>query len=266
MNDFFIGRLYSRSEIWKVNNPGKKMPTSGPWFTGYVQTGKRLITFVNLNTSEKLHDDFSNSYDPSTGTIRWHGKPNAHSAQPIFQNLFDGRSQLLIFACWDKSQKYYTYLGKPQIYSYQDNVSINSSINTIELTLHLNIGMNDDEAFVQPEANPDARLKKVEGGRQLVLVNMFERDPSLRAHCIKHFGAVCQICQFDFSYFYGTLGKNYCHVHHLKPLSELDGPSEINPIKDLIPVCPNCHSMLHQRIPALKPEELMDIIEANRDN
>jgi len=38
----------------------------------------------------------------------------------------------------------------------------------------------------------------------------------------------------------------------------------VNPEKDLIPVCPNCHSMLHKRKPAYSVEELKQIIEGNR--
>jgi 5-methylcytosine-specific restriction protein A len=34
------------------------------------------------------------------------------------------------------------------------------------------------------------------------------------------------------------------------------GEHDINPIDDLIPVCANCHSMLHRVSPALKPSEL----------
>ena len=31
---------------------------------------------------------------------------------------------------------------------------------------------------------------------------------------------------------------------------------ERDPLTDLLPVCPNCHAMLHSQAPALQPEEL----------
>jgi hypothetical protein len=35
---------------------------------------------------------------------------------------------------------------------------------------------------------------------------------------------------------------------------------KINPIKDLISVCTNCHAMLHKRKPAYSPEEIRNQI------
>ena len=43
---------------------------------------------------------------------------------------------------------------------------------------------------------------------------------------------------------YGVPG--IIEVHHLRPLS--DGcERETDPAKDLIPVCPNCHALIHSR-------------------
>ena len=51
---------------------------------------------------------------------------------------------------------------------------------------------------------------------------------------------------FNFEKIYGVLGKYYIHVHHLVPLCEIGEEYNINPKADLIPVCPNCHAMLHR--------------------
>ena len=34
----------------------------------------------------------------------------------------------------------------------------------------------------------------------------------------------------------------------------------IDPIKDLTPVCSNCHSMLHRRKPPFLPDELREMV------
>ncbi|WP_353733593.1 hypothetical protein [Rossellomorea vietnamensis] len=34
-------------------------------------------------------------------------------------------------------------------------------------------------------------------------------------------------------------------MHHVNPLSTLDEAIEIDPETDLVPVCPNCHRMMH---------------------
>lgn len=87
-----------------------------------------------------------------------------------------------------------------------------------------------------------------EGVLKQIVVNAYERNPRARKACIDYYGTYkCQICDFDFEKEYGELGKNFIHVHHIKPLSKIKSGYEVNPINDLIPVCPNCHSMLHRK-------------------
>ena len=45
---------------------------------------------------------------------------------------------------------------------------------------------------------------------------------------------------------YGEIGKEFIEIHHLNPISETDGEHEVNPATDLIPLCSNCHSMIHR--------------------
>ena len=64
------------------------------------------------------------------------------------------------------------------------------------------------------------------------------------------------ICGFDFEAFYGELGKNYIHVHHIVPLSKINKEYSVDPKNDLVPVCPNCHAMIHRTEPALTIDAL----------
>lgn len=100
-----------------------------------------------------------------------------------------------------------------------------------------------------------------EGDSTTAMVSRYERDPKARAVCLQHYNSYsCQICGFDFLTIYGQIGKDFIHVHHLYPLSTL-GKRSVNPKKDMIPVCPNCHAMLHTRSPVpLAPEELRKVI------
>jgi len=99
-----------------------------------------------------------------------------------------------------------------------------------------------------------------EGAKKQVIVNIFERDPKARQECINIYGYKCFICDFDFEQVYGKLGKNFIHVHHLKPLSEIDREYQVLPKEDLRPVCPNCHAMLHKKIPAYSIEDIRNLI------
>lgn len=111
------------------------------------------------------------------------------------------------------------------------------------------------------EISKNEEIKILEGSKKQVLVNVYERDTKARQACLEEFGYICKICGFDFEKKYGLIGKEFIHVHHLIPLSEIKEEYEVNPIEDLIPVCPNCHAMLHRKIPAYKPEDIINLLK-----
>jgi 5-methylcytosine-specific restriction enzyme A len=104
--------------------------------------------------------------------------------------------------------------------------------------------------------------KYVEGAKKQIRVNAYERDSKARKICLKHHGYTCVVCGFSFESRYGEFGKDFIHVHHLKPLALTDGQYELDPIADLRPVCPNCHAMLHRSEAVLSIEDLRERIEA----
>lgn len=95
-----------------------------------------------------------------------------------------------------------------------------------------------------------------EGAVQSILVNQYERNPKARQACLDHFGYKCVICEFDFAERYGEIGKNYIHVHHKNPMNEVVDEYQVDPIKDLIPVCPNCHAIIHRTRPQQTIEKM----------
>jgi predicted restriction endonuclease len=111
---------------------------------------------------------------------------------------------------------------------------------------------------IYPDEIDDKNL--FEGAKKQITVNAYERSSQARQECINEYGYKCVICNFDFEKTYGEIGHNFIHVHHLKPLSEIDEKYKIDPIEDLRPVCPNCHAMLHKRKPAYSIEEIKDKI------
>lgn len=105
-----------------------------------------------------------------------------------------------------------------------------------------------------------------EGAVRQVSVNAYERDPKARQKCIDYYGSSCSICGFDFGRAFGQQGKGFIHVHHLRPISEIAEEYEIDPIKDLRPVCPNCHAMIHRRSPPFTLEEIKMFLKSARDS
>lgn len=102
-----------------------------------------------------------------------------------------------------------------------------------------------------------------EGAKKTVTINAYERNPRARSLCIKHWGTICVICGFDFEEIYGEIGKGYIHVHHIVPISQVGNMYQIDPISDLRPVCPNCHAMIHAKIPSLTIEDVKKLINHN---
>ncbi|RIX31851.1 HNH endonuclease [Sphingomonas edaphi] len=98
-----------------------------------------------------------------------------------------------------------------------------------------------------------------EGAAIRVAVNRYERSRINRAACIELQGSVCKVCKFDFEEAYGDTGRGFIQVHHVTPVSEIGEGYRINPAKDLVPLCANCHSMVHRRTPPFTVDELREI-------
>jgi hypothetical protein len=110
-------------------------------------------------------------------------------------------------------------------------------------------------------SDPSEEDAHVEGAVVPVMMNRFERDPKARKKCINHYGCICQVCELDFASKYGAdIGRGFIHVHHLVSLSKIRKSYIVDPVKDLIPVCPNCHAMLHKG--DLSPRQLRARVEA----
>ena len=101
-----------------------------------------------------------------------------------------------------------------------------------------------------------------EGIKKTVAVNKYERSSVARSMCIEQNGCICKICGFDFEKTYGESGKGFVHVHHLVPIHKIGREYRVDYKNDLMPVCPNCHAMLHRRHlgKELTPEELRELI------
>jgi hypothetical protein len=114
-----------------------------------------------------------------------------------------------------------------------------------------------EQEFPDDVCNPET---VTEGAKLTVIVNKFERNSTARLKCIDKWGVACAVCGFDFEKKYGYRGAGYIHVHHLKPLSEIGEAYQLDPVKDLRPVCPNCHAMLHRTVPAISIDALKELL------
>ena len=132
--------------------------------------------------------------------------------------------------------------------------------NKVDLTKRNNLKESTNKKIIYPDDIDEQEQTLSEGAKKQIFVNAYERNPKARQQCIEYYGTKCFICGFDFEKKYGEIGKGFIHVHHIKPLSEINEEYEVNPIQDLRPVCPNCHAMIHKKKPAYSIEEIKSLL------
>ncbi len=103
--------------------------------------------------------------------------------------------------------------------------------------------------------------RRMEGALRRVYVNRYERDRGARGDCLAHYGCRCSVCGIDFGSRYGAIAEGTIHVHHLVPLCIISQEYIVDPIRDLRPVCPNCHVVIHLRVPPYSIEETKGMLQ-----
>lgn len=109
----------------------------------------------------------------------------------------------------------------------------------------------------------------LEAETRQVTRNLKERNPIARQKCIDHYlrlndgRLACVACDLDFAERYGALGNGFIHIHHLDPIADATGPRHVIPEKDLVPVCPNCHAMIHRKSPPLTIAKIRSVLAKN---
>lgn len=116
------------------------------------------------------------------------------------------------------------------------------------------VGISD--AALPEELPPDYR----EGNSIKISINKYERDPKARRACLKKYGYSCSACSKKLEDIYGAIANKFIVVHHLKPIASIGKEYILNAERDLRPVCPDCHAIIHKRNPPFSIEEVKDMI------
>lgn len=165
---------------------------------------------------------------------------------------FDKKGYILF-----KTKKEYRECPYLQI---RQDVHIPKSISAIPG--YVQIVINGKEYIPQLSNSYGVKGREVyfEGIEKRVQLTIYERDIKARKRCLEHYGLNCIVCDFNFENYYGEVAEGIIEVHHLIPISEVKGEYAIDPIQDLRPICPNCHTVIHRRKPPFKINEICNII------
>jgi 5-methylcytosine-specific restriction enzyme A len=157
---------------------------------------------------------------------------------------------------------------------------LNENLSPLESLLSNNLGYIDTVSGVTEIARAQASGEKIivfdenifvsEGKKKLVTTQVYERSKQLRDRAIDHYTndgvIVCAACGFDFYKTYGEVGRGYIEIHHQKPIFQYEETNfsrlVSDALKDLIPLCANCHRIVHRkRDKPLSIEELVAILD-----
>lgn len=260
MDELLIGEEYDRDMLAKLWGYKKRQAIS----RGIVTPAKEKIIILFVTKIKQKSDTQYNDYFIEEGLLHMEGETSHANDYRLINAESNNESIYLFYRDIHHTPfvyygrvflaDYKIYLDKPSIFILSTTPSMSVSAGTYS-TEHNKTGINDNDFIGDSEG-----IKKVE------IHVRYERSLKNRAKAIEMHGTICKACGFDFDMFYGEdLAKHYIEIHHITQLSELHEGTSINPSTDLVPLCSNCHSIIHRkRDSCLSVEDLKMIIEKRK--
>lgn len=247
MNSFERGKYYSRPDV-KESVGLKRDAKGGNWDTGLVEHDGEFFIFANVGAEGRTGHNYENSWDGKL--LRWYCKNKSNLGWDSVQRLLE-RSKIIHVFWRNSNTDPFMYAGNARAVDIVDT-------SPVEIVWSF-----DTENQVEPLVQSPEQImrgKYPEGAATKILVNTYERRRSARQACLEHFGYVCVVCGFSFKSRYGSIGDGFIHVHHIVPLSNIGTEYNVDPVRDLRPVCPNCHAMIHRRCPPYTIEDMKNLL------
>lgn len=227
------------------------------WSWSFIHEEKKQIIFGAWDRQRSGQKVKIFSEDWATSSK---GKKNAgfKQSREHIRLIEEGLYKLMTFPMKYSDDRKDEYgIGPAKIESFEPNLSEN----TLTKIGNSWYASRYEDEVVEPLAEEvDPKLKYKEGSRLSVTVNAYERNGKARAACIKHYGYVCCVCEISMTKIYGHIADRFIHVHHINPIGQKKEEYVVDPIKDLVTVCPNCHAMLHRVDPPLLVKDLKAIL------
>ena len=250
MLTFERGAKYKRPDV-KERAGLPRNAKGGNWDTGVVGHENEFIIFTNVGTEGRTGHNYENRWEGRH--LLWFHKNRSHLGWASVQMLLEPTTTVHVF--WRTSNA--------AAFEYAGTASALEVLDTSPVQILWSFEVS---AVAAPRAHIQSpeevnRGDYREGAVRHIRVNAYERDRAGRQACIDHYGLACTVCDLRLKDRYGALGAGFIHVHHVVPLSKLGPDYRLDPVRDLRPVCPNCHSMLHRQQQPLSIEALRNIVQ-----
>lgn len=201
---------------------------------------KKIVFFVTKEKQDVLTQYMDNLEDD----LLYMEGEKFHSSDNRIINSNESSDELYLFYR-EKHHAPFIYYGRIYLISYEKKISkpskfVFSISKTDAISMRSLLTENITHGQVDMSFIPD-----MEGRQRIIQHVTYERSRRNRNKAIEIHGTKCKVCEFDFNSFYGQdLARDYIEIHHIKPINESYGT--VNPETDLLPLCSNCHSMIHR--------------------
>lgn len=256
LDRILLGEQYNRDELAGLLGYGSGFASISHRVV--IPSGSDKIVLFVTGKKQKGHTQFNDYF---VGDIlHMEGETNHRSDKRLINAAANGDEIHLFFR--DVFNQPYIYHGKVLVSSYEKREP-ESSLFVFET---IKTESNTTNALLTEEVThgiTDQFTGDPEGAERVALHVTYERSPKNRAAAIRIHGTKCNCCRFDFNMAYGSeLARDYIEIHHIKSITQTSGG--VNPATDLVPLCSNCHSMVHRKSGEIMPvEQLREIMRAN---
>lgn len=243
------GKYYS----WEIINKEVAIKLTDKSVFNYNQTGIpiEIRPYWNVDELEKGEER----------KVKLYYRERYYSAHIQMENSSRLRTKLT----WAKAltQNIHSYVGYPYMrFEKKDNDLY--YVDFIYESNYESVELDSNEIWY--EMQDESCVSRQEGRVNRYYSNKYERDKKNREAAIKIHGLRCKACGFDFQEKYGDLGQGFIEIHHKVPLYSLGEEIFVNPYTDLVPVCSNCHRIIHRKKGFTYSIEELKIIIKNNTN
>jgi len=218
----------------------------GSWDTGYHREGDEWLLFPNVGIPGRTGHDYNNRW--TTEGFHWYGRTGSWLTHDSIQSMLRPGVRVHLF----------TRTGQRDPFVYDGLVVPIRTIDVVPVEIVWRV--------LRPPAPPQPLAEEVvpqlytEGATKTITVEAAERIRAARQRCLEFHGTRCVVCGVDMGERYGSAAAGFIHVHHLDPLGTAQGQRAVDPERDLRPVCPNCHGVMHLARPPYTVEQMRGML------